>query len=550
MKVFLSKLNNYFNILLSNTLYSLPIFEALIGLNLVIIRIVLNRTIDFHNYMRFEAPFYDTGTLMSLLICLEHIFVTYYLIIILVMVYWCLYVFIIDFSSWNSVNKNNILKSISLYLLNNFINIFVYLYVQIYINILKLILIFKEFKFLIFLYNSHLNSLNQFPFNLNKTFLIQKNLINIFSNFFKQFDFLGRSILIINQSTIKFIIILSLLVESILLLQEKFNYKTYIVKKKMNYFLFYSKPKSFFFSLPENGFSHSKKVNKLSYSNWLISLRSLYNNVFSVNQFKHSGIFEAIWAAFPTIIIVSILIPSLILLYSFEDILNPKMTIKVIGNQWYWTYEFDNWINYNKRPESIKKLDLGKYPAAHEKPLTRLFNELGYKDIRTVGKVEKFERARELLHAYKTNTNKDEPMVRLAKLLGYKSLRDYTNKAESIYSSFAFNSVIVDLDSLELGEKRLLEVDNRLVLSTNLTTRFLVTSVDVLHAFAVPELGFKVDAVPGRLNQILVFVSRPGVYYGQCSELCGTNHGFMPIVIQAVTPSNYLNYIKKINSEI
>jgi cytochrome c oxidase subunit 2 len=119
---------------------------------------------------------------------------------------------------------------------------------------------------------------------------------------------------------------------------------------------------------------------------------------------------------------------------------------------------------------------------------------------------------------------------------------------KSIYTSYAFNSVILDMNSLDIGNKRLLEVDNRLVLSTNLTTRFLIGSADVLHSFSVADLGFKVDATPGRLNQILTFISRPGIYYGQCSELCGTNHGFMPIVIQAVTPTTYLNYIDKINS--
>lgn len=114
--------------------------------------------------------------------------------------------------------------------------------------------------------------------------------------------------------------------------------------------------------------------------------------------------------------------------------------------------------------------------------------------------------------------------------------------------SYAFNSVIMDLDSIESGYKRLLEVDNRLVLSTNVTTRFLVSSADVLHSFAVPELGFKIDANPGRLNQILIYISRPGVYYGQCSELCGNSHAFMPIVIQAVSPSNFLTYLEKIKN--
>src|SRR4051794_16558404 len=84
---------------------------------------------------------------------------------------------------------------------------------------------------------------------------------------------------------------------------------------------------------------------------------------------------------------------------------------------------------------------------------------------------------------------------------------------KNIYTNFSFNSVILDLDSLNIGDKRLLEVDNRLVLSTNLITRFLISSTDVLHSFAVPELGFKVDATPGRLNQILMFISRPGIYY-------------------------------------
>ena len=116
--------------------------------------------------------------------------------------------------------------------------------------------------------------------------------------------------------------------------------------------------------------------------------------------------------------------------------------------------------------------------------------------------------------------------------------------------SYAFNSVIVDTDNLDLGFKRLLEVDNRLVLPTNVTTRFLVSSSDVLHSFAMPELGFKVDANPGRLNQILVYISRPGVYYGQCSELCGTSHAFMPIVIQAVTPDNFISYLEKIKENI
>ena len=118
------------------------------------------------------------------------------------------------------------------------------------------------------------------------------------------------------------------------------------------------------------------------------------------------------------------------------------------------------------------------------------------------------------------------------------------------YITYAFNSVILDTDNLSLGFKRLLEVDNRLVLPTNTTIRFLVSSSDVLHSFAMPELGFKVDAVPGRLNQILVFINRPGIFYGQCSELCGANHAFMPIVIQSVLTETYLNYLESIQLKV
>jgi heme/copper-type cytochrome/quinol oxidase subunit 2 len=206
----------------------------------------------------------------------------------------------------------------------------------------------------------------------------------------------------------------------------------------------------------------------------------MYKDIFIINNFRHSGIFEGVWAAFPTFIIICILIPSLILLYSFEDILNPKLSIKVIGNQWYWTYEFDNWIQYKK-----------------------------------------------------INNN--------------ENLLNKNIEEKNIYTNYSFDSVIIPQDNLIFGTKRLLEVDNRLVLPTNVTTRFLVSSSDVLHAFAVPELGFKVDAVPGRLNQILLFISRPGVYYGQCSELCGANHAFMPIVIQAVMPNKYLSYIESLH---
>ena len=98
-------------------------------------------------------------------------------------------------------------------------------------------------------------------------------------------------------------------------------------------------------------------------------------------------------------------------------------------------------------------------------------------------------------------------------------------------------------DDLELGQLRLLEVDNRVVLPVATHIRVLVTSADVLHSWAVPSLGVKCDAVPGRLNQLSLFMQREGIFYGQCSELCGANHGFMPIVVESVSLNDYLEWV-------
>lgn len=102
------------------------------------------------------------------------------------------------------------------------------------------------------------------------------------------------------------------------------------------------------------------------------------------------------------------------------------------------------------------------------------------------------------------------------------------------------------LQDVEPGQLRLLEVDERLVLPTNTLVRVLVTASDVLHSWAVPSLGVKIDAIPGRLNQVWLNINREGVFYGQCSELCGANHSFMPIVVEAVSPRTYLtDYLRR-----
>ena len=98
-------------------------------------------------------------------------------------------------------------------------------------------------------------------------------------------------------------------------------------------------------------------------------------------------------------------------------------------------------------------------------------------------------------------------------------------------------------DDLNIGDLRLLEVDNRIVLPVQTHIRVLVTAADVLHSWAVPSLGVKLDACTGRLNETSMFILRQGVFYGQCSEICGVGHGNMPIVVEAVTLDKYINWL-------
>jgi heme/copper-type cytochrome/quinol oxidase subunit 2 len=102
---------------------------------------------------------------------------------------------------------------------------------------------------------------------------------------------------------------------------------------------------------------------------------------------------------------------------------------------------------------------------------------------------------------------------------------------------------MISTNDLEIGTFRLLEVDNRIVLPINTHIRLLITAADVLHSWAVPSFGVKVDACPGRLSQASLFIKREGVYYGQCSEICGVNHGFMPIVVKGVNVNSYIVWL-------
>nr|YP_010478421.1 cytochrome c oxidase subunit II [Nesophrosyne sp. 246 GMB-2012]UVI59865.1 cytochrome c oxidase subunit II [Nesophrosyne sp. 246 GMB-2012] len=134
----------------------------------------------------------------------------------------------------------------------------------------------------------------------------------------------------------------------------------------------------------------------------------------------------------------------------------------------------------------------------------------------------------------------NKPLISL-KAIGHQW---YWSYELSDFKNIEFDSYMKNTKSLNDNEYRLLEVDNRIVLPFNTKTRIMVTSLDVIHSWTVPALGIKVDGTPGRINQGSIMLSRPGVYYGQCSEICGANHSFMPIMIESVNTKSFMTWIK------
>nr|ADI33892.1 cytochrome c oxidase subunit II [Rhinusa antirrhini] len=177
-----------------------------------------------------------------------------------------------------------------------------------------------------------------------------------------------------------------------------------------------------------------------------------------LNKFTHrflleGQLIETVWTILPAIILVFIALPSLRLLYILDEINSPEITVKVIGHQWFWSYEYCD------------------------------------------------------------------------------------------YKILDFDSYMIPIKELSEMDFRLLEVDNRMVVPFNTQIRVIVTSSDVIHSWAIPSLGVKMDATPGRLNQTNFNINRTGLFFGQCSEICGTNHSFMPIVIEAVSTETFIEWV-------
>jgi cytochrome c oxidase subunit 1 len=236
-----------------------------------------------------------------------------------------------------------------------------------------------------------------------------------------------------------------------------------------------------------------------------IIIRFHQNNYRTIRfSFQHHTNIERIWTIIPTIILLLIAAPSFSLLYQIDNLHEPQLTIKIIGHQWYWSYEYSEKKSLLNKQTSLSFIDSKLYQSW----------------LNVMNKIDK---------------NKiNKPSLNL----DFKTINNYyflsQQKALSMATNVPFDSYIVNEDDLQLGSLRLLEVDNKLIIPIKTNIRLLITSADVLHSWAIPSFGIKMDACPGRLNQVFLHVLDEGIYYGQCSELCGVNHGFMPVVVEAI----------------
>nr|YP_006576058.1 cytochrome c oxidase subunit II [Naupactus xanthographus]ACZ58585.1 cytochrome c oxidase subunit II [Naupactus xanthographus] len=182
-------------------------------------------------------------------------------------------------------------------------------------------------------------------------------------------------------------------------------------------------------------------------------LISMLFNKFIHRYLLEGQLIEMIWTILPAVTLILIALPSLRLLYIMDEINNPMISVKAIGHQWYWSYEYSD------------------------------------------------------------------------------------------YKSLEFDSYMIPTNEMKPFNFRLLDVDNRMVIPFLTQVRLIVTSADVIHSWTVPSLGVKIDGTPGRLNQTSFNINRSTLLYGQCSEICGANHSFMPIVVESIPPTFFLKWI-------
>ena len=247
--------------------------------------------------------------------------------------------------------------------------------------------------------------------------------------------------------------------------------------------LFLGLERKFYISLME-----SNNINEIEIGgDYLLEIYQKYLNhqarerhvdILETRKITEHTLIEIIWTIIPSIILVLIAIPSFALLYAMDEVIDPKLTVKAVGYQWFWSYEY-----------------------AHS------FDVIEFN--------------------YLTDS------------FGYNN-RYYRKQ-------LIYDSVMLTEDELQFGFHRLLDVDRQLILPVKTHIRLMITGADVIHSWAVPSFGIKVDAIPGRMSQIGVFIKYEGVFYGQCSELRGVNHGFMPIAVKVVGYDTFMKWYRKVD---
>nr|YP_010284535.1 cytochrome c oxidase subunit II [Allotraeus orientalis]UKQ56278.1 cytochrome c oxidase subunit 2 [Allotraeus orientalis] len=184
---------------------------------------------------------------------------------------------------------------------------------------------------------------------------------------------------------------------------------------------------------------------------------TLFFNKLTHRFLLEGQLIEIIWTVLPAVTLIFIALPSLRLIYILDEINNPLISIKAIGHQWYWSYEYSD------------------------------------------------------------------------------------------FKQIEFDSYMVPLPEMKNFNFRLLDVDNRTIVPFNSNIRMLITAADVIHSWTIPALGVKIDATPGRLNQTSFTINRSGLFFGQCSEICGANHSFMPIVIESISIKYFIKWISSLS---
>jgi cytochrome c oxidase subunit 1 len=288
------------------------------------------------------------------------------------------------------------------------------------------------------------------------------------------------------------------------------------------------------------------KTNKKNDIIYIIRQRIFFNNKYTWLHLTSGVIIEVIWTIFPGVILLFIAIPSFALLYAMDEVIDPVLTIKVIGHQWYWSYEYyDFCVSMDNSPFNIWDHvvnDKNLHKLVEDKRLVKTACDDYNRCRRVIPYMEKKSDIPcvEFITADDVRLRQRIDELRLLKLESqglfnifsftkffYKKIPDF----DPILVSVIKDSYLVGSNDLNFGDLRLLKTDFPLLLPQNTHIRILISSTDVLHSWSVPVFGIKVDAVPGRLNQISLFSKSQGIFYGQCSELCGINHAFMPIEV-------------------